>query len=61
MRICPWWLGPLLASPIRRLRQNPRRLLAPCVQPGMTVLEPGPGMGFRGQVVQPAVSGLVTY
>ncbi len=27
-------------------------------RPGMTVLEPGPGMGFRGQVVQLAVSGL---
>lgn len=46
MRVCPWWLGPLLASPIRRLWQNPRRILAPHVRPGMTVLEPGPGMGF---------------
>ena len=36
----------LLASPLRRLRCNPASLLAPHVREGMTVLEPGPGMGF---------------
>jgi SAM-dependent methyltransferase len=45
-RVCPWWLGYLLASPIRRLMQDPARILAPYVREGMTVLEPGPGMGF---------------
>jgi SAM-dependent methyltransferase len=45
-RICPWWCGYLLASPLRRLRQNPRAILRPFVLEGMTVLEPGPGMGF---------------
>ncbi len=45
-RICPWWLGYFLASPVRRLRQNPRAILCPFVFEGMTVLEPGPGMGF---------------
>jgi SAM-dependent methyltransferase len=45
-RVCPWWLGYLLASPLRRLLQDPRKVLAPYVQEGMTVLEPGPGMGF---------------
>ncbi len=45
-RVCPWWLGYLLASPVRRLWQNPARILAPYVRAGMTVLEPGPGMGF---------------
>ncbi len=44
--ICPWWLGYLLASPIRRWLQDPERILAPYVKGGMTVLEPGPGMGF---------------
>jgi ubiquinone/menaquinone biosynthesis C-methylase UbiE len=44
-RVCPWWLGYLLASPLRRLMANPRKLLAPYVHEG-TVLEPGPGMGF---------------
>ena len=47
-RVCPWWLGHLLASPIRRwlMHQAPEEILAPYVRPGMTVLEPGPGMGF---------------
>jgi ubiquinone/menaquinone biosynthesis C-methylase UbiE len=45
-RVCPWWIGYLLASPIRRLWQDPGELLRPHVREGMTVLEPGPGMGF---------------
>jgi ubiquinone/menaquinone biosynthesis C-methylase UbiE len=45
-RVCPWWLGPLLASPIRKLFQSPAKILGPHVREGMTVLEPGPGMGF---------------
>lgn len=44
--VCPWWLGWLLASPIRKLVQDPAEILAPHVREGMTVLEPGPGMGF---------------
>jgi ubiquinone/menaquinone biosynthesis C-methylase UbiE len=43
---CPWWLGFGLASPLRRIFFNPRTVLQPFVRPGMTVLEPGPGMGF---------------
>jgi SAM-dependent methyltransferase len=43
---CPWWLGYLLASPVRRLFENPAARLAPYVREGMLVLEPGPGMGF---------------
>ncbi len=46
-RVCPWWAGYLLASPIRKWWiQNPEKLIAPYVREGMTVLEPGPGMGF---------------
>jgi ubiquinone/menaquinone biosynthesis C-methylase UbiE len=45
-RVCPWWVGYLLANPLRKLIQNPARLLEQYVTPGMTVLEPGPGMGF---------------
>jgi ubiquinone/menaquinone biosynthesis C-methylase UbiE len=44
--VCPWWLGYLLASPIRRLLQNPESIVSPYVKTGMTVLEIGPGMGF---------------
>jgi SAM-dependent methyltransferase len=44
--VCPWWVGYLLASPIRKFWQDPARLFASYVPEGMTVLEPGPGMGF---------------
>jgi ubiquinone/menaquinone biosynthesis C-methylase UbiE len=36
----------MLASPVRKLWQDPGRILEPFVQPGMHVLEPGPGVGF---------------
>jgi ubiquinone/menaquinone biosynthesis C-methylase UbiE len=45
-RVCPWWLGYFLACPMRRWIENPEELLAPYLHEGMTVLEPGPGMGF---------------
>jgi ubiquinone/menaquinone biosynthesis C-methylase UbiE len=45
-RVCPWWLGYTLILPIRRLQHDPARLLAPYIREGMTVLEPGPGMGY---------------
>ena len=45
--VCPWWVGYLLASPVRRwLSQSPEEMLGPFVRDGITVLEPGPGMGF---------------
>lgn len=44
--VCPWWIGYLLASPLRRLLENPGRLLGGHVRDGMTVLEVGPAMGF---------------
>jgi ubiquinone/menaquinone biosynthesis C-methylase UbiE len=44
--VCPWWMGYVLVSPLRRLRQNPKAIVGPYVMEGMTVLEPGPGMGF---------------
>jgi ubiquinone/menaquinone biosynthesis C-methylase UbiE len=43
--VCPWWLGSLLASPLRRWLMRPERWLGPHVRPGMVVLEPGCGMG----------------
>jgi ubiquinone/menaquinone biosynthesis C-methylase UbiE len=44
--VCPWWLGYFLTCPVRRFLTDPARILAPYVREGMTVLEPGPGMGF---------------
>jgi len=45
-RVCPWWLGYLLLFPLRRIRENPNRILKPYIRDGMTVLEPGSGMGY---------------
>ncbi|MGD1045524.1 MAG: methyltransferase domain-containing protein [Bacteroidota bacterium] len=44
--VCPWYIGYFLASPIRRLFQNPEKILSPYLKPGMKILEVGPGMGF---------------
>jgi len=44
--VCPWWVGYFLASPLRRLRQEPFAILGPWVGEGMRVLEPGSGMGY---------------
>ncbi len=46
--VCPVWVGYLLASPLRRLVQNPDRILAPFVLPSMTVMDVGSAMGFFG-------------
>lgn len=45
-RVCPWWLGYLLASPLRRLLQDPDEIVRPYVKEGMSVLDVGCGMGF---------------
>jgi ubiquinone/menaquinone biosynthesis C-methylase UbiE len=45
-RVCPIWVGYLLLSPIRRLLENPQKMLGPFVSPGMTILEPGSAMGY---------------
>lgn len=45
-RICPWWMGYVLASPIRRLGEKPETILAGLVKADMTVLDIGCAMGF---------------
>lgn len=45
-RVCPWWLGYLLASPVRRWVDDSFETVLSYAREGMTVLEPGPGMGF---------------
>ncbi len=44
--VCPWWIGPLLCCPVRKLWENPDILLGPHVKAGMKILEPGCGMGY---------------
>jgi ubiquinone/menaquinone biosynthesis C-methylase UbiE len=45
-RVCPVWIGYLLASPIRKLLQNPKKILCHYVKEGMMVLDIGCAMGF---------------
>lgn len=45
-RVCPLWVGYFLLNPLRKLFENPNKILGPLVRPGMTVLEPGCAMGF---------------
>jgi ubiquinone/menaquinone biosynthesis C-methylase UbiE len=45
-RVCPWWLCFTFDNFIRRLVQNPERILRPYIQPGWTVLDVGPGIGY---------------
>ncbi len=45
-RVCPPWIGYFLLNPLRKLFENPDKILHQFVHEGMTVLEPGCGMGF---------------
>jgi 2-polyprenyl-3-methyl-5-hydroxy-6-metoxy-1,4-benzoquinol methylase len=44
--VCPWWLGYLLLSPLRRLAENPDTMLSPYLEPGMTAIDVGCAMGY---------------
>jgi 2-polyprenyl-3-methyl-5-hydroxy-6-metoxy-1,4-benzoquinol methylase len=47
-RVCPWYccslVGPI--TNIRRLVQNPERILSGLIKPGDKVIDVGPGQGF---------------
>jgi len=45
-RVCPPWIGYLLLSPLRKLLEDPDKMLGRFVRDGMVVLEPGCGMGY---------------
>ena len=44
--VCPWWVGYFIANPLRKLTENPQTILAPLIEPGMTVVDIGSAMGF---------------
>jgi ubiquinone/menaquinone biosynthesis C-methylase UbiE len=44
--LCPVWLGYFLASPLRRLFENPDRILSPHLASGMLAMDLGCAMGF---------------
>ncbi len=56
--VCPVWIGYLLASPIRRLFQNPEKILSPYVNSGDLVIDVGSAMGYfslpMAEMVAPA-------
>ena len=45
-RVCPWYLGYFLASPVRKILQHPVKILSPHVKEGMTTLDIGSAMGY---------------
>jgi 2-polyprenyl-3-methyl-5-hydroxy-6-metoxy-1,4-benzoquinol methylase len=44
--VCPWWLGSLMACPIRKLIESPEKMLGSHARPGMSVLDFGCAMGY---------------
>lgn len=44
--VCPVWAGYFLANRLRKLLQNPYKILRPYVSPGMKTLDVGSAMGF---------------
>ncbi|MCK4505682.1 MAG: class I SAM-dependent methyltransferase [Candidatus Aegiribacteria sp.] len=44
--VCPVWVGHLLSSPLRKLFENPFKILSPYIKEGMTVIDAGCAMGF---------------
>jgi 2-polyprenyl-3-methyl-5-hydroxy-6-metoxy-1,4-benzoquinol methylase len=44
--VCPWYCCFTFDNIFRKLVQNPEKILEGLVQPGMTVLDVGPGMGY---------------
>lgn len=44
--VCPWWLCFTFDNPIRKLIQDPVKILSPYVHQDDTVIDIGPGMGY---------------
>jgi ubiquinone/menaquinone biosynthesis C-methylase UbiE len=45
-RVCPWWLCFTFDNLLRRLVQDPEKILKPYIKPGWQALDLGPGMGY---------------
>jgi ubiquinone/menaquinone biosynthesis C-methylase UbiE len=44
--VCPSWFCFTFDNPLRRIVQNPYKILKPYIQEGWTILDVGPGMGY---------------
>jgi ubiquinone/menaquinone biosynthesis C-methylase UbiE len=42
---CPWWMNYIIGNPLRRWLEPPEKLFGDMVEPGMSVLDAGCGMG----------------
>jgi 2-polyprenyl-3-methyl-5-hydroxy-6-metoxy-1,4-benzoquinol methylase len=45
-RVCPWWFCYAFDNPLRKLFQDPYKILSPYVKKGFTIIDIGPGMGY---------------
>ncbi len=45
-KVCPVWVGYFLANPLRKLYQNPDKILSPYLKEGMEIIDIGSAMGF---------------
>jgi 2-polyprenyl-3-methyl-5-hydroxy-6-metoxy-1,4-benzoquinol methylase len=45
-KVCPWWLTYTFDNPLRKLVQDPYKILSPHVRFGMRVADVGCGMGY---------------
>lgn len=45
-RVCPWWLIRTFDNPLRRLLQDPERIVSGLVAPGQTAADIGCGTGY---------------
>lgn len=56
--VCPVWVGYLLASPLRKIFQNPHKIVAPYLSRGKKVMDIGSAMGFfslpMAEIVKPS-------
>lgn len=46
LQICPWWMGYALLIPLRKLGQDPFKILNPYVKTGMMIMDYGSAMGY---------------
>lgn len=44
--ICPWWMGYVLMSPLRKHMHDPNKILGDYIKPGMKVIDYGSAMGY---------------
>ena len=44
--VCPWYMAYTFDNPLRRLIHDSGKILGPYIQPGMTALDLGCGMGY---------------